>query len=64
MRRLSDEDVAYLEQTCEQSGVTVRVTDSKTLAQLAALLRTEGSESANPRPQGSDIDRCDGKLAS
>ncbi|MGH3927096.1 MAG: hypothetical protein ACRDTT_30220 [Pseudonocardiaceae bacterium] len=65
MRRLSDEDAAYLKQTCEQSGVTISVTDRETLAQLAALLRTEGSEAANPHPQDSiDLDRRDGKLAS
>jgi hypothetical protein len=61
MRGLSDEDAAYLKQTCEQSGVTIRVTDGETLARLAELLRT--SEAANPQRQDT-IDMGRRKLAS
>lgn len=65
MRRLSDEDAAYLKQSCEQSGVTISVTNGETLAQLAALLRTGGSEVANPQPEGSiDLDHRHDRLAS
>lgn len=47
--RLSEADLEYLRQTCERSGVPVKITDKRQLRELAAVLREDaarGSEVA------------------